>query len=129
VYKNRDATTVVVECAHAIVGLRAVSATDRNDPLYRLTGGKETLRAQPTALDQRFRLSGQEGDLRAIFVPDIERAILGFPGNLYSVSFYGRIASVIWIGYEQNPSIVDAALDLAASICRQVDAATTASGG
>jgi hypothetical protein len=33
------------------------------------------------------------------------------------------------IGYEQNPSIVDAALNLAASICRQVDAATAANGG
>jgi len=125
VYKNRDATTVTVECAHPDVRLGPVSATDRNDPRYRdyhqFTGESETIPAQSSALLQRFRLWGEESDLRRIFVPDIERAILEFPGNLYSVSFYGRIASLVWIGYEKDPAIVDAALDLAASICRQVD--------
>jgi len=132
VYLKRNATTAVVECPRLPMGLGPVSATNRNDPHYRgyqkYIGEAETLRAEPTALDQRFRLSGQERDLRVLFVPDIERAILEFPINLYSVSFYGRIASVVWIGYEKNPAIVDAALDLATSICRQVDSATTSGG-
>jgi hypothetical protein len=128
VYKNRDATTATVECTHPVVGLGPLAATDRDDPRYRdyhlISGETETIPVQPTALLQRFRLSGQERDLRAVFVPGIERAVLDFPGKLYSVSFHGNSASVVWIGHEKNPSIVDAALDLAASICHQVDATT-----
>jgi hypothetical protein len=131
VYKNRDATTATVECAQAMVGLGPLAATDRGDPRCRgyhlVTGETETIPVQPSGLLQRFRLSGQERDLRLVFVPEVERAVLSFPGKLYSVSFYGNTASVVWIGHEKNPAIADAALDLAASICHRVDAAAAAS--
>lgn len=132
-YKNRDATMAVVECPRLSVAPGPVSAADRSDPLYRdyhlLTGETETVPAQASALVQRFRLSGQAGDVGAIFAPNIERAMLQFPAKLYSVAFHGRTASVVWLGYEKSPAIADAALDLAASICRQVEARAPYPGG
>jgi hypothetical protein len=125
VYKNRDATMAVVACAPGRGVSRPVVATDPADDYAQ---GAPAGPEQPTELGRRFRLLGLPADLRTVFSPDVERAILDFPGQIRSVACDGKMASVTWIGYEPKSTVVDLAFDLAVRLCQQAAAPTDAAG-
>jgi len=126
VHKNRDATMVLVESGPGAKARGQVMATD---PAFEYAQGAAPGPKQPTELGRRFRLLGQPADLRAIFSPAAERAILDFPGHIHTVGFDGKMASVTWIGYEKDSAVVDVAFDLAVSLCHQSTGATTPTDG
>jgi len=72
---------------------------------------------KPLSASQQVRVYHGFGDSR-----------LDFPGRIHQVMFDGKAASVTWYGREEASAIIDAALDLAVIITRQVEAATTIAG-
>jgi len=120
-----DRTMAAVACAHVPQGLGWVSAMDAK---FTFATGRNAGSTQRSELGRRFRLAGEDRDLQAIFTPNVEKAILDFPGRIHQVMFDGKAASVTWYGREEASAIIDAALDLAVIITRQVEAATTIAG-
>ena len=104
-----------MRCTCVPQGLGRVAAIRRQWPFSAAILAGPTQRSE---LGRRFRLSGEDQDLHAIFSPAVEQAILRFPCRIQKVMFDGKAASVSWYGRVEDPAIVDAALDLAAIIAR-----------
>jgi len=119
-------TMAAVACAQVPPGLGWVTAMD---PKYPYATGKKAGSTQRSQLGQRFLMSGEDRDLAAIFSADVEKAILGFPSRINQIMFDGNAISVTWYGCEEDPAVVDAALDLAVVIAHQVETAAAQAGG
>jgi hypothetical protein len=124
--ESQDRIMAAVACARVPQGLGWVTASK---PTWPFSTRRWDGFARRSELGRRFRLSGEDRDLQAIFTPAVEKAILDFPRQIRQVMFDGKAASVTWYGPEEAPAIVDAALDLAVIIVRQVEAATTIASG
>jgi hypothetical protein len=121
VYRNRRATAVYLACDGGVGGRGSVSLLARDDLANRYyprddrSAGAEAV--WTAEFNRLFRPQGSARDLSTIFVSDIERDLLSFPRRLSSVHFDGSIVTVTWLEFERDPLVIDAALDIAASIC------------
>jgi hypothetical protein len=129
--KNQRATVVAIGCIQPRVGIGQILVMDRNDNAFReyqrVSTSEEPYPAQSAEFIRHFRIWGSAHDVSGMFTPEIEKAILAFPGQINKVSFDGRVVMVTWLDLEKNPAVIDAALDLAASLCLKVR--TGAAGG
>ena len=121
VYRYQTATAVAVGCTRPREGMGPVVVTDRKDLALKYYGSdREPAEPYPTQsaeFVQRFRIWGNAPDVASMFTPDIQRAVLAFPGQINNVSFDGKVAKATWLGLEQDPTVIDLALDLAANLC------------
>jgi len=124
VYKGRSATVVAVACGQLTPSrLGPVSIMAKGDVSFQYYVEQlrrdDLGRLQTSALGQRFDFLGKATDVMALITPEIEHSLVSFAGQINNVSYDGKAVSVTWLGFEQDPARIDAALDVASALCVQ----------
>jgi hypothetical protein len=124
VYKGRSATVVAVACGQMTLSpLGPVSIMAKGDVSFQYYAEQlkrdDLGRLQTSALGQRFDFLGKATDVIALITPEIEHSLESFAGQINNVSYDGKTVSVTWLGFEQDPARIDAALEVASALCVQ----------
>jgi hypothetical protein len=117
VYKWKEATLVAVACSRATQGFQ--DGVVAMDPADQYAYGTDV---GPAELAKRFRFTGKTNELMVLFAPPVQEAISSFPRHIHQIMFYDKTASITWLGWETDATIIDQALDTAQAMCRQVEA-------